>query len=78
MPKKWPPPPKPPVNDPFRTLDDPDPDLTKASSFLIAPGEIRAHAVRAHAHNWVLRFGRPNAWRRFWMRALMGGRWEKL
>lgn len=64
----------------MRTLDDPAPahDFRHAAaSDFILPGEVLADALRAGDGVLVAAAGRPNAWRRFWLRLLLGWRWEK-
>lgn len=58
----------------MRTLDDPEPKIDWSP--ILAPQELRADALRIGG-DWVLRPARPNVWRRFWMWALLGWKWER-
>lgn len=62
-----------PLEEQFRTLDDP-PFLTP-----IGPGYLTAleHETRRSAGYWRTEERRPNVWRRFWARVLLGWRWEQ-
>ena len=73
--------------DPFRTLDDPDPPFVVTDEMARNVGHAAWQFARASGCS-MLRIAPdivlttsgapPNAWYRFWARALLGWKWERL
>jgi hypothetical protein len=61
-----------PKDNPFRTLDDPEPRGIPAQEPDWMPPSGACWMLRTIANE------RPNAWRRFWAWALTGCKWERI